>query len=280
MAGAALRRQADRGPCHVGDTVIFDTWLDMPTWGIFGSLALLFALSAFSIHWLSFGKPNRARAAGFVGVVPPFSGTIAVLFALLTGFLANEVWDRNRQADRAIFAERDALLSLHAISLATVSDMEDIRAAVQDYAETLINDEWPRMMEQQSSPKTGEALRTLLTKVSNPQIGVEAGTAAQSALLNIVLKLRAARYDRLALSGDQTDRTKWSAVVILALISQLAIGIVHLEKPQAQRASLAIFSVAVVITLGLVAMRERPFDGPVRFSPAPIQEALQIIRSG
>ena len=250
----------------------------MPTWGIFTTLAVAFTFSAFCIYWLSFAKSNRDRAIALVGVVPPFSGTVAVLFALLTGFLANEVWDRNRQADRAIFAERDALLALHAISVATISDMDDIRAATQHYAETLINDEWPRMMDQKSSPRTGEALLTLLTKVSNPQIGIDAGSAAQGALLNMVLKLRGARYDRLALSGDQTDRTKWTAVLILALITQAAIGIVHLEKPKAQLASLTIFSAAVVITLGLVAMRERPFDGPVKFSPAPLQEALQIMR--
>ena len=280
MPWAKPLRQAGPPPYQVGNALIFDTWLDMPTWGIFGSLAIAFVFAAFCIHWLSFGKLNRERAIVFSGVVPPFAGTVAVLFALLTGFLANEVWDRNRQADRAIFAERDALLALHAISIATISDMDDIRSAVQHYAETLINDEWPLMMEQKSSPKTGEALRTLLTKASNPQVGIDAGAAAQGALLNIVLKLRGARYDRLALSGDQTDRTKWSAVLILALITQVAIGIVHLEKPKAQLASLAIFSAAVVITLGLVATRERPFDGPIRFSPAPIQEALQVMRSG
>ena len=260
--------------------MIFDTWLDLPTWGIFGSLAIAFVFAALCIHWLSFGKFNRERAIGFSGVVAPFAGAIAILFALLTGFLANEVWDRNRQADRAVFAERDSLLALHAISIASISDMGDIRAAAQHYAETLISHEWPRMMEQKSSPKTGEALLSLLTKASNPQIGIDAGAAAQGALLNIVLKLRGARYDRLALSGDQTDRTKWTAVLILAFITQVAIGIVHLEKPKAQLASLSIFSAAVVITLGLVAMRERPFDGPLRYSPAPIEEALQIMKGG
>jgi hypothetical protein len=82
------------------------------------------------------------------------------------------------------------------------------------------------------------------------------------------------------LSGDRTDRTKWSAVLILALITQVAIGIVHLEKPKAQLASLGIFSAAVVITLGLIAIRERPFDGPLRFSSEPLQEALRITSEG
>ncbi|MCB5174292.1 bestrophin-like domain [Microvirga lenta] len=260
--------------------MIFDTWLDMPVWGIFGALALLFAASAFLVHWLSFGQLTRPRASTFGGVVAPFFGSVAVLFALLTGFLANDVWDRNRQASRAILAERDGLLALHAISIATVSDMNDIRAAAQLYADALVNDEWPRMASQESSSKAGAALLDLLTRVSNPQVGAEAGQAAQTALLDTVLKLRSTRYDRLALSGDRTDRTKWAAVILLALVTQVAIGIVHLEKPRAQAAALSIFSVAVVISLGLIGIRERPFDGPLRFSPEPVREALHIMAGG
>jgi hypothetical protein len=261
----------------VRNAVTFDTWLDMPVWGVFLSLAVAFAISAFLVHWLCFGHWNRARAMGLSGVVAPFFGSIAVLFSLLTGFLANEVWDRNRQATRAILAERDGLLAVHAISVATGSDMDDIRAAAQRYAEILVQDEWPRMLEQESSVLAGQALLDLLGKVSNPQIGIDAGAAAQGALFDTVLKLRSARDDRLSMSGDRTDRTKWAAVLILALITQTAIGIVHLERPKAQLAALSIFSAAVVITLGLIAIRERPFDGPLRFSSDPVQEASRIM---
>jgi hypothetical protein len=260
--------------------VIFDTWLDMPTWGIFGSLIGLFAGSAILIHWLCFGEATRARSTAFSGVVAPFFGSVAVLFALLTGFLANEVWDRNRQANRVILAERDGLMAIHAITIATVSDMTGIRTAAQRYASALIHREWPHMAHQEHSPEAGQELLDLLSLVSDPQVGVEAGIPAQSALLDTVLKLRSARYDRLALSGDQTDRTKWTAVLILGLMTLVAIAIVHLDKPRAQLAALTIFSVAAVVALGLVAIRERPFDGPLHVSPAPLEEAMQVLAKG
>lgn len=257
--------------------MVFDTWLDMPIWGIFASLAGMFIGFAILIHWLCFAKATRKRASSLGGVVAPFFGSVAVLFSLLTGFLANEVWDRNRQANRGVLAERDGLLAIHAISVATVSDMTEIRAAAQRYARTLIDHEWPRMTQQETSPEAGQALLSLLSLVSNPQISVDAGGPAQSALLDTVLKLRSARYDRLALSGDQTDRTKWTAVLILGLITQLAIAIVHLDKPRAQLAALTIFSAAAIVALGLVAIRERPFDGPLHISPAPLEGALQVL---
>jgi hypothetical protein len=204
---------------------------------------------------------------------------VAILFALLTGFLSNDVWERNRVASRAVLAERDGMLAVHAMSLAAVSDMSDIRASVQAYARSLVEDEWPVMEMQESAPKTGAALNSLLALVAHPNIGTNAGTAVQGALLDTALKLRSSRHDRLATSGDRSDRTKWTAVLFLALVTQLAIAVVHLERPRAQVAAMSIFSLAVVISLGLVAIRERPFAGPLRVSFEPISEALEEMKS-
>jgi hypothetical protein len=259
--------------------MIFDWWLDLPVWGIFAALAIALALSAGCIHWLTFGKAMHSRTKELGGVVPPFFGAVAILFGLLTGFLSNDVWERNRVAVRAILAERDAILAIHAMSIATVSDMSDIRAAVEAYTKRLIDDEWPMMENQESSPKAERELNTLLAKISDPRVGAEAGAAAQGALLDTVLKLRSSRHDRLAMSGDRTDRTKWTAVLCLAFVTQIAIGIVHLEKPRAQLAALSIFSLAVIVTLGLVAIRERPFDGQLRYSSEPLAEALEVMAS-
>jgi hypothetical protein len=256
--------------------MILDAWLDLPVWGLFGSVAALFSLSALLIHWLSFGKPCRAFAASFVGVVAPFFGSVAVLFALLTGFLANDVWERNRQAARTVLLEEDGLLTLYAVSTATASDANEIRATAQRYAELLVSDEWPRMRNQDYSAQAGQVLLALLGKIANPATANQAGQATQRVLLDAALRLRSARDDRLALTGNNTDRTKWAAVVILALITQVAIAVVHLERPRAQAAALAIFSAAVIISLGLIAMRERPFGGPIQVSSEPIEEALQV----
>lgn len=245
---------------------------------MFCSLALVLGIPGALIHWLCFGTSrNRAVASNFIGVVPPFFGSVSILFALLTGFLASDIWERDRQAHRAILAEREGLLSLHAISIAAPSDMGDIRLAARRYAEALIRDEWPRMIYQEGSEKAEQELLVLLGRVSDPRTEKEAGSAAQSALLNTVLKLRSARSDRLSISGDQTDRTMWSTVLILAFFTQIAIAIVHLDKPKAQAVALMIFSAAAVSTLGLIGTRERPFDGPLHYSSEPLQQVLQVM---
>jgi hypothetical protein len=117
----------------------------------------------------------------------------------------------------------------------------------------------------------------LLREVARPDASLEIAPAVRGALLNGVLRARSARDDRLVLSNDQSDATKWLSVLILALLTKVALAVVHLDRPRAQLVALIVFGVAAATTLGLIAVRERPFAGAVRVSPAPLEEVLAIV---
>jgi len=90
------------------------------------------------------------------------------------------------------------------------------------------------------------------------------------------VRLGTARSERLAIASDSTSELKWAVVLILGFITQIAIGAVHLTKPRAQIAALAIFSVAVIVSLGLVALQEHPFAGDVHIGPDLIRALLKL----
>jgi hypothetical protein len=95
-----------------------------------------------------------------------------------------------------------------------------------------------------------------------------------AALLGSVLRVRDARAERLALASDRTDDVKWAIVLILGVMTQIAIALVHLERPRPQLAAMAVFSSAAVVALGLIALQEHPFDGAIRIAPTQLQEVL------
>jgi hypothetical protein len=68
--------------------------------------------------------------------------------------------------------------------------------------------------------------------------------------------------------------------MVLAGLTLVAIGLVHLERPVAQVTTLMLFAIAMVTTLGVVALHERPFDGPLAMSPAPIERAKAVMVEG
>lgn len=258
--------------------MILGLWLDQPLWLMFASVSLLF-VGASALLWLA----TRAAATRPLvlrlgtGLVPTYFTAISVLLALMTGFVANDAWERQRQAAKVVQSERASAMAILDLSLATVSDMAPIRRALGLYLEAVVGDEWARMGEGASSPKAGQALGRLLQAVADPAIGTEAGAAAQAALLDAAMALRAARGERLALSDAQGDETKWLTLLVLAGLTLVSIALVHLDRPGAQATALTLFSVAVVTTLGLIALHERPFDGPLALSPEPLRIARAVI---
>jgi hypothetical protein len=259
---------------------MIEAWLDLPSVGVFGVLALLYLCTGALIAAAAFGAVLGPRMKLIDGVVAPFFGAIAVLFALLTGFLANDIGDRNRQATRAVQAEAAELRNVFTLSVASASDMRAIRDDWTAYIKAATGDEWSAMTVGMSAPSVNTAYDNLLREVSHPKIADEAGAAVHAALLNAAVRVGTARSERLALASDNTSELKWAIVLILGVMTQIAIGMVHLQKRNAHVAALTVFSVAAVCTLGLIALQEHPFAGSVRLSPAPLQELLKLQSPG
>ncbi len=255
---------------------LIETWPDLPAPGVFGVLAALYLTSGVLIAVVAFGSGPAPRLQKFDGVVAPFFGAVSVLFALLTGFLASDISDRNRQATRAIQAEVSELRNVFTLSVASASDMKQIRADWAAYVKAVVTDEWKAMTEGESAPSASAAYDEMLREVSAPKIATESGAAVHTALLSAAVRVGTARSDRLSLASDNTSVLKWSMVLMLGVMTQISLALVHLTKRNAQMAALTVFSVAAVLSLGLIALQEHPFAGPVRLDAAPLQELLKL----
>lgn len=253
----------------------FTAWLALPVPVVFASLFAFYLATAALMVWLSFRSPLRTRIQSLRGVVAPFFGSVAIIFGLLVAFLSNDIWDRNKQAERVIRTESDTLIALHSLGLASGTASKTLRSSIRDYASAVVEDEWPRLQSQERSTKTDAALNALLREVALP--GASKDPSVQRTMLDMVLRIRAAHEDRLELSQDRTAVTKWAAVLLLALITQMAIAIVHLDNPRPQAASLLIFTLAAVSLLGMLAIHEAPFEPPVFVPPGPILEVLRQV---
>jgi hypothetical protein len=253
----------------------FAEWLAWPVPMVFASLFAVYLATAALTTWLCFASPLRDWIQGFRGIVAPFFSATAVIFGLLIAFLANDIWDRNKQAERIVAIESETLIALYSLSTASGGDNQRLRAAIRAYVSAVVEDEWPRLMRQQRSPRADAAVNALLKEVAIPSSGKD--PSVQRTMLDMVLKVHNAHEDRIALASDRTIATKWLAVLLLAFITQVSIAVVHLDKPRPQVAALFIFSVAAVLLLGLLAVHEAPFEPPVFIPPGPIAEVLQKV---
>ncbi|WP_298955285.1 DUF4239 domain-containing protein [uncultured Methylobacterium sp.] len=241
--------------------------LDQPAWLIFLLLTALFAAVCLGLHALAFSRPTRGFARSFDGVVPSYFGVVSVLLSLLVGFVASDAWERHRQAVRSVQMERDSLMTLYDLSIASKPDMSAIRADLATYVAAVIDEEWALMRYAGRSIAAGEAMDRLLRAAANPRLSTEAGLAVHNAMLDAVMRLRSARSDRLTLANNPVDESKWITLLVLAVLTLVSLALVHMERPRASLAAMALFAVGMVTTLGLVALHERPFGGPNRIEP-------------
>jgi hypothetical protein len=251
-------------------------WLDLSAPGVFAVLIALYGGVTVLLAAIAFRSRLRRPLQSYNGVVAPFFNAVAILFALLTGFLANDVSERSRHAVRAVQAEAGELRNIHTLSVAAAADMRTIRAALKAYVASVTANEWPAMAEDRSSRRAAAAYDELLREVSVPSIAKSSGGAVHASLLNAAVRAGTARNERLALASDHTNDLKWVVVLVLGVLTQAAIALVHLDKPRAFLAALTLFSCAAVVALGIIGLQEYPFNGAFRVTDAPIA-ALQSL---
>jgi hypothetical protein len=255
-------------------------WLALPLPVLIVSLTLFFCAVAVFLVWLSFGPVTGAAVQGLKGVAPPFLGSIAVIFAILIGFLASDIWDRERRASTAVRAEADQLLALD--RLATTFDLprDGLDAALRTYASTVVTKEWPSMGRQESSPQAEAALDQIFKVVDALHLSTAGRGDLDRVMTTTVLEIRSARNTRIGLSQDHSEDVKWLSVLALAMMSQVSVALVHLERARPQVAALVVLTISLVVVIAMLASHELPFAPPLAVSPAPIAHVLDVIPAG
>lgn len=133
------------------------------------------------------------------------------------------------------------------------------------------------MAEGESAPAAEFALDRLLKTVARLDLSAVGNGDLRRLLLDSGLAVRAARNRRLNLARDETEPGKWLMVVALAVTSQIAVAIVHLDGMRAQIAALTIWTLGLIFVIGLLALHDEPFGPPFAVAPDPIIHILSVI---
>lgn len=245
-------------------------WFAQPVLSQELGLALIFGVFALFLCWMSFGRPFGPYAQELKGVVPPFLGVPATIFALMVTFLGQDIWESNRSAQRIVNQEREQLQTLQALTGLNGSADAELRARIRNYVEAVVGLEWKSMERGQSAPEASAALDGL----TQHAVKISPERRYESAVIDTVLRLRAAREQRLSLANAFSNERKWMAVLLMGLLTQMGIAVTHLDRARTQLLAQAIFAAVAVTSLSLVAEYEKPFQPPNATSAQPLIDLL------
>ena len=242
---------------------------------VFGFTYLVTAAIHVVVLVLAVGERARSFKAVSPGMLPP----LGIIFGLLVGFTAAQVWSDNDRASAAVDREASALRSVVILAAAFPGEPETrLRTLVSSYIAEAAAQEWPMMshgtITLQIVPHAlAEALQqTLALEPTGPgqQIAQREITAALESAMD-------ARRQRIRISQSQVNWVKWSSLYLLAACTLLAIAMVHSDNRLTSAIALGLFATGVAASALLIAAYDRPFIGDISVGPGPL---LQVIPSG
>lgn len=257
--------------------MMFEKWLMLPVGEVILFTAVFFGSTASLLNFLSFNRKYRDLVLRFSGVTPSFFGSIIPILGILIGFLSNDVWDSNKKASDIVREEAAELTSLYGLVAVSELPYVEISRAIRVYVSAVVDTEWPAMKRGEAAAEAEIAQDNLIRIASTGCSSVDGNGKCGSALAEISMKLRETRSNRLKLSTDNTETIKWASVFFLALIAQISVASVHLEKRGPQIAAQTIFTLAIIVLFSLIALHELPFAPPLVVQPTPLSDLLNII---
>src|SRR5262245_12580010 len=244
-------------------------------WMVVIILVMIYASTA-AIYVLVMRFATGERAAAFKAISGGILSPLAIVFALLVGFLAAQVWSDADRAHAAVSHEAGALRVIVLLSAAFPGDTAvRLRDVVRSHIQDATTHEWPEMARHRVTltlipVPLAEALRLTLTLTPHG----DGQVAAQRALVDAIQTALEARRQRIILSGSSVNWVKWLVLLAQAMLTLVTIAMVHADNARACRTILAIFATSVGLAVTLIAAHSRPFTGELSVSPAILQQVM------
>lgn len=236
---------------------------------VFAATFLVTAAVYAVVMLLAVGKRRDAFKAVSPGMLPP----MGLLFGLIVGFLAAQVWSDAGDARQAVNREASALRSSVLLVRAFPTQESRMDALIARHIREAADEEWPAMAHRRAtlaviSAPLAQAL-DLATELS-PRTPGE--SVVQGRLVDSLQAALDARRQRVIISESSVNWVKWTGVILVALLTLIAIAFVHCDNRIAAALAMGLFAAAVGASLLLVAAQQNPFSGQFAIRPDELLE--------
>jgi hypothetical protein len=239
---------------------------------VFGVTFLIAAAVYIVVMALAVGELGDAFKAFSPGMLPP----MGLLFGLIVGFLAAQVWSDAGRAQEAVNREASALRSVVLLVHAFPGEPETrMDTLVRRHIRAAAEEEWPAMAHERA---TLTVIPTPLAQGLQLAIGLSPRTegqkAAQREIVDSLQTALDARRQRIIVSESSVNWVKWTGVILVALLTLIAIAFVHSDNRLTAALAMGIFAAAVGVSLMLIAAQQRPFSGPFAVRPEVLIQVM------
>ena len=243
-------------------------------------MTLVFLAATYLVTWaihaviMTLATGDRLRT--FKGISPGILPPLGILYALLVAFLASQVWADQQRAHDAVNREASALRAVVLLSARFPAPIEQqLRALVRRHIQEAATVEWPAMATQSlglTRPPAALVEALGLALAQTPQH--EGQAVAQRETVHALQEALDARRQRIIISRSTINWVKWWGLILEAILTLVAIGMVHSDNRFTASVAMGTFATAAAVAALMVASHARPFSGEVSVGPDVLLQVM------
>jgi hypothetical protein len=243
----------------------------------FGVTSIIVSAIGVLINYACFRSETRARHGEFTS----FTVTnIAVLYTVLLAFIAVATWENFVNAQEVVESEANyAEQVFEDANQFTQPTAGRIGDAIAQYAETVIQQEWPA----QQQGKVPNMAHKYLDQIHGAIAAYEPADAGKAVLMQEIVRdlnrLFAERNARLQAVNGHIPKMVWGVIVV---VGALTIGYSCFMRSEGLLIHIVMVSglaLALTLVVCLIVELDYPFRGQISVSAAAFKEALETIRA-
>jgi uncharacterized membrane protein YraQ (UPF0718 family) len=198
--------------------------------------------------------------AGFIYAV------LGVVYAVLLGLMVVAVWEEWNQAAQTADEEASSLSEIFWLAdRMPKSEGRHTQELARSYARVVINEEWPLMEQENSSPKAWDLLDEIRVDLQS----FEPSTQGQQ-----VLYEQDARRDRLLEAEQGLPAILWIVLIVGGIIVVSFTYLFGLDSTLVHLLMVAALALIISLVLFTVAALDYPFKGDITIGPDAMEQVL------
>jgi hypothetical protein len=208
--------------------------------------------------------------------------TGGTLHAVFLAFLVVAVWQSYAAARANVAEEASSLATLYRMSTAMAPEIgTQLRAAMRDYVEAVIRDEWSIQAERGGASERARAASLSMYRVFGVQTAAarKDEAAVDSAALEVISQIQTDRNRRTLQSGESLPPIIWLAAIGSGVMVFSMSFFLFMEQAVPQMLVTSIMASTIALLLCVTYVLSHPFAGPMALRPEPFLHTLQVFTS-
>jgi hypothetical protein len=212
-------------------------------------------------------------------ITDPYSQFVAMLFAVLLGFMVADSMQRFGDARRTVQAEASALANIFRLSEGYPADeCSKLRHLCLEYAEEVTNVEWPLLTKHQVDLNAWSIYRKLWKETTTYKVDTQSEANVQQALLTAMTAVGDNRRMRVEALHSGLPLDLWLVLIIGGIATIVFTYFFRADDVKIQIVMVGMVSLVICLNLFLLSSYDDPFSGDVMVTPAAFETQVKLFK--